>query len=106
PEARAAAYREDPLAKMRNSWLFGSQARFAELTITPLSRENAQWTYDNALELLHYSPEPRIIEKLIESGVVLGRDDEVLVHIARLRAAFPEAYEEWSRSHAVRGMQR
>jgi O-antigen ligase len=106
PEARAAAYREDPLAKMRNSWLFGSQARFAELTITPLSRENAQWTYDNALALLHYSPEPRIIEKLIESGVMLGRDDEVLVHIARLRAAFPEAYAEWSLSHAVRGVQR
>jgi hypothetical protein len=100
PESRAPDYRDDPLPKMRNSWLFRSQARFAELTITPLTRENAAWTYDSARALLHYSPEPRVIEKLIESGVMLGRDDEVLAHIARLRAAFPESYAEWSRSHA------
>ena len=54
----------------------------------------------DALALLHYSPEPRVIEKLIESGVVLGRDDEMLAHIARLRAAFPQAYAAWSNSHA------
>lgn len=99
PESRAPAYREDPLPQIRNSWLFRSQARFAELTITPLTRENAAWTYDNALALLHYSPEPRVIEKVIESGVVLGRDNEVLAHIARLRAAFPQAYAAWSRGH-------
>jgi O-antigen ligase len=99
PESRAPDYREDPLSKIRDSWLFRSQARFAELTLTPLTRENAAWTYENALALLRYSPEPRIIEKVIESGVMLGRDDEVLAHIARLRAAFPEAYAEWSRSH-------
>ena len=100
PEARAPEYRDDPLPEIRKSWLFRSQARFAELTITPMTRENAAWTYDNALALLHYSPEPRVIEKLIESGVMLGRDDEVLAHIARLRAAFPQAYAAWSNSHA------
>lgn len=100
PQLRSPEYREDPLPGIRDSWLFRSQARFAELTITPLTRGNAAWTYDNALALLHYSPEPRVIEKLIESGVMLGRDGEVLPHIARLRAAFPEAFPAWSRSHA------
>jgi O-antigen ligase len=99
PESRAPQYREDPLPQIRNSWLFHSQALFAELTITPLTRENAAWTYDNALALLHYSPEPRVIEKLIESAVMLGLDREAMAHIARFRAAFPDAYADWSRSH-------
>lgn len=97
PEDRAAAYREDTLEQVRRSRLFHSQAAFAELTITPLTRENAQWTHDLALELLHYSPEPKIIEKVIESATMLGREDEALWHLARFRAAFPEAYREWAR---------
>lgn len=96
PDARAAGYGDDPLPEIRKSWLFRSQARFAELTITPLTRDNAQWTFDTATALLHYSPEPRVIEKAIEAAIVLGRNDEALLHLARLRAAFPEAYVRWS----------
>jgi O-antigen ligase len=95
PETRAAGY-ADPLPEIRKSWLFRDQASFAELTITPLTHENAQWTFDAAAALLHYSPEPRVIEKLIESGIVLGRPDDALLHLARFRAAFPEAYAKWS----------
>ncbi|MDP3761267.1 MAG: Wzy polymerase domain-containing protein [Ramlibacter sp.] len=98
PEARTPAMRDDPLPEIRRSWLFGNQARFAELTITPLTRENAAWTFDNARELLHYSPEPRVIEKLIESATVLGREHEMLLDLARFRAAFPEAYSKWSKA--------
>lgn len=100
PEARAPEYRDDPMREIRRSWLFQNQARFAELTITPLMRDNAQWTFDTAAELLHYSPEPRVIEKLIESGVALGRGDELLLHLARFRAAFPDAYASWSQARA------
>ena len=95
PEARAPGF-ADPLPKIRESWLFRNQASFAELTIAPLTRDNAQWTFDTAAALLRYSPEPRVIEKLIESGIVLGRTDEVLLYVARFRAAFPEDYEKWS----------
>ena len=96
PEARDAAYRDDTLPKIRHSWLFRNQVRFAELTITPLTRDNAQWTFDTARALLHYSPEPRIMEKVIESAVMLGRDDEALLHLARYRAAFPEDHARWA----------
>jgi O-antigen ligase len=102
PATRAAQYREDPLSGSRNSWLFRSQARFAELTITPLTRENAAWTHGTALAMLHYSPEPRVIEKVIESAIMLGRDQEAVLHLARLRAAFPEEYAKWSRGHRLR----
>jgi len=99
-EARAQEYRDDPMSEIRRSWLFRNQARFAELTVTPLTRDNAQWTFDTAAELLHYSPEPRVVEKLIESGVALGRSDELLLHLARFRAAFPDAYASWSQARA------
>jgi hypothetical protein len=102
PEARAAGYADDPLPKIRESWLFRNQASFAELTITPLTRDNAQWTFDTAVALLRYSPEPRVIEKLMESALVLGRNEEALLHLARFRAAFPEAYAKWSEARGGR----
>jgi O-antigen ligase len=98
-DARAAGMR-DPLPEIRRSWLFRNQALFAELTITPLTAGNAQWTFDSATALLHYSPEPRIVEKVIESAVVLHRQDDALAHLARFRAAFPDEYAEWSKSQA------
>jgi O-antigen ligase len=99
-EARDAAYRDDTLAKVRESWLFRNQVRFAELSLTPLNRGNAQWTFNTATALLHYSPEPRVIEKLIESAVMLGRDDEAMAHMVRYRAAFPADYARWTQANA------
>ena len=94
-EARNPAYREDTLDKIRDSWLYRDQVRFAELTITDLTRGNAEWTYATALELLRYSPEPRVIEKVIESATMLGRDREAVAHLARYRAAFEKDYQRW-----------
>lgn len=96
-EQRAQAYREDTLGKLQGSWLFRDQVSFARLTITPLTRENAQWVYRTASDLLHYSPEPRVIEKLIESAVMLGYDKEALAWLARYRAAFPAAHARWAK---------
>jgi O-antigen ligase len=100
PESRDAALRDDTLAKIRSSWLFADQARFAELLLTPLTRDNARWTFDTATSLLHYSPEPRVIEKVIESAVLLGRDDEAQAHLAHYRAAFPADHGRWAKANA------
>lgn len=103
PQARDSAYREDTLDKVRGSWLFRNQVRFAELMTTALERHNAQWTFDTATALLHYSPEPRVIEKGIASAVMLGRDDEALSHLVRYRAAFPGDYEKWRQANGLAG---
>lgn len=103
PQARDPAYRDDTLNKVRGSWLFRNQVRFAELTTTALNRGNAQWTFDTAMALLHYSPEPRVIEKVIESAVMLGRDDEALLHLVRYRAAFPDEYTKWRHANGLVG---
>lgn len=99
-QARAAAYRDDTLARIGDSWLFRNQLHFAELTTTPLSRDNAQWTLERATALLHYSPEPRVIEKVIESAVILGRDDLARAHLERYRAAFAADHAQWAASPA------
>lgn len=95
PEARRAAWREDTLEHARRSWLFQGQARFADVTLATPTRANAAWMYQEATRALHYSPEPRVIERVIESATFLGRDDEAVLHLARYRAAFPQDYEAW-----------
>jgi O-antigen ligase len=96
PEQRLGAWSEDTLAHVRRSWLFSGQARFADLTLSPVQRANAQWVYAESADLLHYSPEPRIIERAIESATMLGREDEAVLMLARYRAAFPRDYRLWS----------
>ncbi|MEC5212317.1 O-antigen ligase [Polaromonas sp. CG_9.5] len=100
PAERSAAMRDDTLEKTRGSWFFHAQALFAELVMTPLSPENAASVHAMALELLHYSPEPRVIEQLIESAVMLGQDDEALFYLVRYRAAFPAEHARWVTSNA------
>ncbi len=96
---RDPALREGTLDKISDTRLFRSQFLFAELGLVPLEPSNAQWTYDTASELLHYSPEPRVIEKVIESATMLGREDEAVLHLARYRAAFPADCATWLRGH-------
>ena len=102
PESRSAAYRDDTLNKIRSSWLFADQVQFAELLITPLSIANAEWTLNTAKQLLHYSPEPRVVEKLIESAVLLGEDEDALAYLARYKAAFPKEHALWAKRNLTR----
>ena len=96
PEARHAAYQVDTLAQARKSWLFADQALFAELILTPLTPATAVQVYASAGYLLHYSPEPRVVQKLIESAVMLGQDADALAYLARFKAAFPKEHATWA----------
>ncbi len=100
PDSRSPAYRDNTLDKIRGSWLFSNQVRFAEFVTTPLTRDNAARVNAMAHQLLHYSPEARVAEKLIESAVMLGRDDEALLFLARYRAAFPAEHARWAKRQA------
>lgn len=96
PEQRLAAYRDNTLEKISRSWLFAQQARFAELSLTPVTRDNAARMNALAHALLLYSPEARVVEKLVESAVQLGRDEEALLFLARYRAAYPQEHARWA----------
>lgn len=103
PEQRAPAYRENTLEKIRGSWLFQHQVRFAEYTTTPLTPNNAEQLYVMGLQLLHYSPEARVVEKLIESAVLLGRNEEARFYLARYKAAYPQEYARWAARQRMPG---
>ncbi len=100
PAQRDEAYRNNTLAKIKNSWLFQSQVRFAELTTTELNAANAAYLNAMAHELLHFSPEPIVVEKLIDSAALLERPAEAEFFKRRFQVAFADRYEKWARNHA------
>ena len=102
PAERSVLYRGRPLPRVGDSWLFRDQLGFADLSVTPLTLENAGMMHQLGMELLHYSPEPRVIESAIASAMLLHREDEALWLLARYRAAFPQEYEKWAMSGGLR----
>lgn len=101
PAQRAPEYRHATLEKIRDSWLFRAQVHFAELTMSALTPENAAHIHAQAADLLHFSPEARVVEKLIDSAALLGQAQEKQFYLARFQAAFPESYALWLRDNAV-----
>lgn len=100
PEERSERYRNDTLKMASSTWIFRHQVEFAELTLSPLERENAASQNTLALRLLHYSPEPRVIEKVIESALLLGLEEQARWHLARYRVAFPNDHAAWLKGNA------
>ncbi|MFZ4478513.1 MAG: PglL family O-oligosaccharyltransferase [Rhodoferax sp.] len=103
PAARDAAYRENTLEKIQDSWLFRNQVRFAELTTSTLNPGNAAHFHDMAADLLHFSPEPRVVEKLIESAALMGLEEERQYYLQRYKAAFPQSYALWLKEEIDNG---
>ncbi|MFM7331204.1 MAG: PglL family O-oligosaccharyltransferase [Brachymonas sp.] len=101
PDERSSWYANDALGAAQKSVLFQSHAKFAELVITPLSRASAPRVLQLSSELVHWSPEPRVIEKLIESAVIMGLDDLAAFHLKRYRVAYPQAYAAWRAQSAT-----
>ena len=102
PAQRLPQYQDDTLAKIKHSWLFRRQVQFAELSISTVTPENAAHIHALASALLHFSPEAKLVEKLLDAALVLGYDEEVRQHRARFEAAFPEAYARWVARQGLR----
>jgi Virulence factor membrane-bound polymerase, C-terminal/O-Antigen ligase/Protein glycosylation ligase len=96
PESRSALYSGDALGAAQQSVLFQRHARFAELVITPVTPATAPRLLQLALDLVHFSPEPRVIEALIESATMLHFDDVAMFHLARYKEMYPKDYAAWS----------
>ncbi len=94
-EDRLPAYRDDTLARIQPSWLYANEVRFAALALTPLTRANAAEVHAMAERTLHFSPEPSVVIKLIESATMLGRQDEAFAQAERFKAAYPDDYARW-----------
>jgi hypothetical protein len=95
-EQRSPRYAGNALAAAQQSVVFAQQARFAELVTTPITLQTAPRVLELANALVHYSPEPRVIEPLIESAVMLHFDDVAMFHISRYKAMYPQEYAAWT----------
>lgn len=95
PERRSPYYRSQTMDKIRDSWLFSNQVRFAELVTTDVSQANAAAMYRLSKDLLHFSPEARVAEKLVESAAWIGDDALARTVLARYRTAFPKESSLW-----------
>lgn len=95
PDKRDPAYRDMAPATTAPSLLFEEQVDFALLPSIALTPATAQQVFDLSGQLLHYSPEPRVIERRIDSAVMLGRDDEAAYHLLRYRIAYPKDHARW-----------
>ena len=82
--SRDAAYRDNPLHHAKQSWLFKNQADFAELTTQTVTADNAAELYPQALRLMHYSPEARVVQRVIDSGKLLGHHEQAQLLVDRL----------------------
>jgi hypothetical protein len=82
--SRDAAYRDNPLHHAKQSWLFKNQADFAELTTQVITADNVAALYPQALRLMHFSPEARVVQRVIDSAKLLGHDAQVQILTERL----------------------
>lgn len=93
---RAHNYKINTVDRIQSTWIFSDQAKFALLmSVKVVDENNAHAIYRLAHDMLHYSPEPRVIERLIEIASILNLDDDVNFYKLRYMAAYPEAYEKW-----------
>ena len=95
PSQRYPGYREHPLQHAKATWFFQGHADFASLSLTPLQPDNAAEQLRLAESLLHYSPEPLVIERLLDSAAILGDEAKVALHSRRYEAAYPQQYAQW-----------
>ena len=94
-DQRLSAYQEDTLEKIQGSWLYRSTVQFATLTVTPLTPETAAPLLELAKAMLHFSPEPMVLDKVLEAARLVGRDEDIAYFAPRYQRAYPTYYAQW-----------
>lgn len=83
-EQRVAQWRENPWENAQKTLFFREAVEFAALSLADVTPDNADAVFKYSQALLHYSPEPRVIFRLIGSARLLGRDDLAQLHTDKL----------------------
>jgi len=60
------------------------------VTVSPVTPQNASQMLMASQDMLHYSPERRVVLKLIESARLAGQEDLARWHEARLQTVLKE----------------
>lgn len=73
----------------KSSLMFRTTADFAEFSLTPVTPKNAAHIRQTGLQMLHYSPEPKVIRKVVEAAQILGDCSTAVRHQELMKIAFP-----------------
>jgi O-antigen ligase len=98
---RLASIWGGPQSPAKNSWLFAPQVAFAELVTTDVTPANAPALHALALRVLHYSPEPRVLEKLLDSARLAGLEGDMALYADRFARANPKEHARWLQKNAA-----
>jgi O-antigen ligase len=93
---RFSVWRDPALQVAQRTWLFRGTAVFAQVTTTPVHEGNARAMLQASLLAMRTSPEPRVIEKLLESAQLLGEDALYEAHKKHFQRVYPQAYLAWA----------
>jgi O-antigen ligase len=99
PAVRLPAFRDKPLEAVQGLVFFQDQLKFADFAMVTLTPDNAASVRARGLELLHFSPEASVLEKLIASQRLLGRLDEAAYYLERFQASYPDKYQKFIKNN-------
>ena len=88
PAQRLAQWQADPWGAASKTWFFSRTVAFAELTSTEVTAQNAESMLAASQALLHYSPEPRVVRRLIESAEQAGQKELAQWHRQQLQKVY------------------
>ena len=86
---RTTFWSGDALSVAKSSLVFRATADFAEFSLTPVTPENAAHMLQTGLHMLHYSPEPKVIRKVIAAADLVGDTSTAERHRSLMKTAFP-----------------
>lgn len=78
PHRRAVPAGVDRVHEAQKSWLFAPYARFAKLMTTNVTADNAQLLLPQLRAMMHFSAEPRVLDKLLQALHFLAPQDRSL----------------------------
>jgi O-antigen ligase len=89
PHRRAVNNDSQPLVQAQKSRVFRAYALFAKVTTLTVTPDNAAQMLPELLELLHFSAEPRVLDRLVTAQLLLGNTADARAYARRYKAAFP-----------------
>lgn len=95
PAQRLGLYREHTAQQIQNAVFFQNQIDFATLGMAEITADNAMQIHALAVKMLHFSPEAMVVQKLLTTARLLGRQDEYDYYQQRFAAAYPDAFVQW-----------
>ena len=94
-EDRVWPFRQNTRQQAEHSFLYHNAVRFAAVSTDPVTPEKAEQQLAQARQLMHYSPEARVVIRIIECLQALGRDAEAAEQAAHFRLVYPKEYARW-----------